>query len=237
MLKDSADGRRMVLMFTIVNRGKGEQAADLFAEQGVYFHTLLLGRGTASTTILDYLGLEEKKKDLILSVMPWQVAQGLMKQLSETFNLRKPGKGIAFTIPMESVCGSRTMELFCGETKKEPGGEGMSRHTDYELIIAVTNRGFIDEVVEAARSANAVGGTVLHARAVGEKDAEKFFGITVHPERELLLILADSRQRTEIMQSITKKTGLKTEAKTVTFSLPVSAVEGLGEPLLQEMEP
>jgi hypothetical protein len=83
--------------------------------------------------------------------------------------------------------------------------------------------------MEAARAAKATGGTVFHARRVGLKEAETFFGVTIQPEKEVVMILAKRSYKQEIMQSITAKSGLQTEAKTVVFSLPVNDVIGLAD--------
>ena len=103
----------------------------------------------------------------------------------------------------------------------------MDRKFQHELIVAVANRGFAEEVMDAAKSAKAVGGTVVHARGTGIKEAEKFFGITIQPEKELILIVAPSKHRQGIMEAIATKAGLKTEAKSIVFSLPVTGVAGL----------
>ena len=98
---------------------------------------------------------------------------------------------------------------------------------NHDLIIAVTNRGYSDDVMAAAKQANASGGSVIHAKGIGLKEAEKFFGVSIHPEKEVILILTLSKFRAEIMKSICSNTGLQTEAKTIAFSLPVNDVAGL----------
>ena len=62
----------------------------------------------------------------------------------------------------------------------------------FELIITIINRGFSEDVVDAAKSAGAQGGTVLHARGTGVHEAEKFFGISIQPEKEMVLTLVPS---------------------------------------------
>ena len=97
----------------------------------------------------------------------------------------------------------------------------------YSLIISIVNRGFSDDVMDAARKAGAKGGTILYAHGAGLGDAEKFFGISIHPEKELVIILASNETRPAIMQSIVKRVGMETEGAGITFSLPVTNVEGI----------
>lgn len=104
---------------------------------------------------------------------------------------------------------------------------------EFELVITIVNRGFADEVMDAAREAGATGGTVLYARGTGTHEAEKFFGITIQPEKEVVLVLANREQRNPIMKSICKDVGLNSAGHGISFSLPVDEVVGaalLGKP-------
>lgn len=103
----------------------------------------------------------------------------------------------------------------------------------FELIITVVNRGFADDVVDAARAAGAHGGTVLYARGTGIHEAQKFFGITIEPEKEVVLTLVRSDEKKAIMKSICKGAGLTTEGRGLSFSLPVDDVRGIVH-LMQE---
>ena len=97
----------------------------------------------------------------------------------------------------------------------------------YELIISIINRGFADDVMEAARGAGAGGGTIVHAHGAGAHEAEKLFGITIHPEKELMLILVEAENRNAVMTAISKQAGLGTEGAGISFSLPVGDVLGI----------
>lgn len=104
---------------------------------------------------------------------------------------------------------------------------------EFELILTIVNRGFADEVMDAARDAGATGGTVLYARGTGTREAEKFFGITIQPEKEVVLILASKEQRNPIMQAVCKHVGLDSAGHGISLSLPVDEVVGaalLGKP-------
>lgn len=98
---------------------------------------------------------------------------------------------------------------------------------NYELIIVIICRGYSDVVMDAARRAGATGGTVINARGLGSKTAEKFFGITIQPEKELVYILAPESIRGDIMREVCKDAGLNTAGKGIAFSLKVDDVLGI----------
>lgn len=101
----------------------------------------------------------------------------------------------------------------------------------HELILTIINRGFADLVMDAAKAAGASGGTVVHARGTGVHEAEKFFGIIVQPEKELVLILTEREKKNDIMTAICKHADLKVAGNGICFSLPVDQVMGLTGPL------
>jgi Nitrogen regulatory protein P-II. len=94
--------------------------------------------------------------------------------------------------------------------------------------LIVVNRGFADEVMEAARTKGAKGGTIINARGTAGQ-VEKFFNISIQPEKELVLIVVKHDKRREIMEEITLKAGLKTPGQGVMFSLPVDEAIGLAD--------
>lgn len=105
----------------------------------------------------------------------------------------------------------------------------------YDLIITFVNRGFADQVVDAARMAGAHGGTVFYARGTGVHEIEKFFAISIQPEKEVVLNLVKHEDTQKIMHSIVNAAGLKTEGKGLAFAVPVSDVAGIVHSL-EELE-
>lgn len=110
----------------------------------------------------------------------------------------------------------------------------MNEEKQYDLIVIVTKHGFSDDVIKAAKSGGATGGTILHARGAGYQEAETFFGISLEREKDLVLIVAARETRQAIMQAVCKETGLHTPAHSLSFSLPVNDVVGLS-PLSSDM--
>lgn len=105
--------------------------------------------------------------------------------------------------------------------------EKTDEYQEFDLIITIVNRGFDDVVMEAARSAGATGGTVFNARGAGVHEAEKFFGISIQPEKDIILILVKSEYRKQIMHAIRNEAGLNKEGRGLSFSIPVEDVCGI----------
>ncbi|NLH96364.1 MAG: P-II family nitrogen regulator, partial [Clostridiaceae bacterium] len=94
-------------------------------------------------------------------------------------------------------------------------------------IVTIVNSGFFDQVMSAAKKAGATGGTVVHARGLGSKEAMKYLGITIQPEKDLVLILAPRDRKLAIMESIMHEVGLNTAGTGICFSLPVDSAIGI----------
>ncbi len=102
---------------------------------------------------------------------------------------------------------------------------------EYELILCIINEGFSEVVMDAAKEAGARGGTVISARGTANKDAEAFFKITIHPEKEIVMILVKSDIKDAVLHALYKSAGLDTEGQGIAFALPVDNVIGIEKQL------
>ena len=165
-----------------------------------------------------------------------------MRRLRYALEIDLPGRGIAFTVPIGSVGGSQTVRYLSGADAPETNQEEKAamQNTNepqpaHDLIVTIVNRGFTDLVMDAALPAGARGGTVVHARGAGAQEASQFFGITIAPEKEMVLILAPHDRKIPIMQAITRGAGLTSEGQGLVFSLPVTDVMGVAR-MMQDTE-
>ena len=110
---------------------------------------------------------------------------------------------------------------------RREGEKQMDCKPTHELVVVITNQGHTDQVMDAARSAGATGGTTIHAKGTGVEAVRKFFGVSIAAEREIVFILTREENRREIMKAVMARAGTQTEAQSVVFSLPVSAIAGL----------
>ena len=98
---------------------------------------------------------------------------------------------------------------------------------NFKSIFAVVNNGFSEVAMDAAKSAGAKGGTILRGRGTVSKEAEKFFNISIQPEKEIVMILASNSHADNILKSLYKAIGSSTEAQGIAFALPVDEVAGI----------
>ena len=201
---------RLYMMAAITNRNMKAQFKEFFegSGQSVFFSTT--GRGTASSEALDYFGLEATEKAVFLAVVTGEMWKKLKRGLITRMHIDVPGTGIAFVIPLSSIGGKRELQFLIQDQEYEKEEETELKGTKYELLIAIANQGSIDTVMDAARSAGAAGGTVIHAKGTGMEGARKFLGVSVAEEKEMIFIVARAEQKNRIMKTIMEKTGLDT---------------------------
>lgn len=221
---------RLYMMVTITDRNRKKKFEEFYKknEHMVFFTTL--GRGTANSEMLDYFGLEESEKVVILSVVTEEMWKKLRREMIVKMQIDVPGTGIAFIVPVSSIGGKKVLQYLIGGQEFEKEEETVLKDTKYELLVAIANQGSIDNVMDAARSANAGGGTVIHAKGTGMEKAEKFLGVSLAEEKEIILIVAKTSQKNEIMKAIMEQAGLESKEKAIVFSLPVTSTVGVRMP-------
>ena len=107
---------------------------------------------------------------------------------------------------------------------------------NHEVIFAIVNSGFAEDVMDVARREGVRGGTILNARGVAREEAAAFFGIAIHAEKEILMMVVEKDIRDNVLNAIYKEMGMAKAAHGIAFSLPVSDVAGLA-PVLTEDKP
>ena len=218
---------KLCLMTTIVNRKQGKKYLNLYKEDNLQVMFNSLGAGTASGDVLDYLGLEATEKTVIFTVLEENSWSKTKKDLRQKLQIDAPGEGIAFIIPLSSIGGKKTLQFLTANQEFQKEEESVLKDTVYELIIVIANQGYIELVMDAARGAGAYGGTVIHAKGTGMEQAEKFMGVSLAAEKEIIFIVAKKQQKNDIMKAVMEKAGLDSEAKSIVFSLPVTDTAGL----------
>jgi hypothetical protein len=102
-------------------------------------------------------------------------------------------------------------------------------NTEYSLILTIVNRGYAELAMDAAREAGARGGTVLYARGTGVHATEKFMNIDIQPEKEIVMTIVRKESVREIMHAVLEASGLRTKARGISLSLPVTDLVGFSE--------
>ena len=105
-----------------------------------------------------------------------------------------------------------------------------------ELIVCIVNSGFSDMVMNAARDGGARGGTILNARGAARAEAEKKYSISIHEDKDLVLVVADEESKEEILHNLYNKIGLHTDAMGFVFTLPVDESVGFRNVHVEEKD-
>ena len=223
------------MLVSIVDRGRGASLTAYYNKKYPHTSFLAMGVGTASTAIMDLLGLDSADKDVIFSFVNADYLSDMLNEISGRKFMKFSGRGIAFTIRLTGISsllhaalmqsGDIPTPLLSDEAGATSAGKEntnkMTIDNDYSLILAVAEPGYTEQIMEVARDAGATGGTVMHARGVGHGAAEHFLSLTIQPEKEIISILTQSDKRMSIMRAINEKFGLRSEAKAMILSLPV----------------
>ena len=98
---------------------------------------------------------------------------------------------------------------------------------DYEMIFCIINSGFSETVMDAAREAGARGGTVIRARGTAGKEAEELFKITIHPDKEVIMILVPKDIKDAVLEAVYRSAGMNTAGQGIAFSVAVNKTVGL----------
>ena len=111
--------KKLKLLFTIVDRAKGEFYLDVISQFQVNCQLVLPGTGTAASELVELLGLNLQKA-VVVSVVREDMVDTIMNTLEDKFSTIKNGKGIAFAVPLSSVIGVN-MYQFLSDNRMKRG--------------------------------------------------------------------------------------------------------------------
>ncbi|HOA40128.1 MAG TPA: P-II family nitrogen regulator [Halanaerobiales bacterium] len=220
-MKDMKD---FELIVTVVDFGLGSKVIKTARESGISGGTIFLGTGTVDNRLLEILSLDHVRKEIAIMVTESSVAYEALDKLNEKFHFDKPNHGIAFIIPVSEVYGTRDS---VSETiiKKDRGDE----NTMYKAIFTIVDRGKGENVMDAAKSAGAKGGTIINARGSGIHETEILFSMPIEPEKEVVMILAKNEIVDNISSAIREELKIDEPGMGIMFVLDVNKTYGLNE--------
>ena len=224
----------LYLMVTITSRKVTKKFSDFYTQLELPVSFITLGNGTASSEILDYFGLDGSEKCVLFHLVTDSKWKEVKRQLRLKMNIDIPGIGIAFIIPLSSIGGKKALDYLTVGQSFVKGEESSLKDTKYDLLVAIANQGYSEQIMNAARKVHAAGGTMIHAKGTGTHLAEKFMGVTLVPEKEMIFIVVRTNQKNAIMQAIMQEAGTGTKAGAIVFSLPVTDTAGMR--LMEEIE-
>ena len=214
-------------LVTITDRRSTDAFLALYESYGVRVSLRTVGAGTAVQEMLATLGLEKSEKAVLFAIITADTWPKIQKALRRQMRIDVPGTGIAFIIPVSSIGGKRALQFLTEHQTFALKEESTLKDTRYELLLVIANQGHTGSIMDAARAEGAGGGTVVHAKGTGMEGAEKFLGISLAAEKEMIYIVVHRDKRNDIMSAIMRDAGMASKAKSICFTLPVSATAGL----------
>ena len=212
---------RMVLIIT--NHEYRRKLEQTFQNFRIPIYYQCQGHGTAPSEMLDIFGLSGSGRLLTI---------GLLQRVP----LHKRGGGIVLTIPITGL--QRPMLQLLNDQMRETIEQKIEERVDsdmsdmqtsagYTAIWVALSNGYSSDAIDAARSAGAMGGTILKGRRQNSKRISQKLGISMQEEEEFVVIVTPREKKAAVMNAISDACGLRTDAHGIILSLPVDEVIGL----------
>lgn len=217
------------LVITVVKKGLGRKVVEAAREAGAEGGTTLFGTGTGIHEKESFLGIPiAPEKEIILTLICAEKADAVLASICGACHVDRPAHGIAIVVDVPSVAGICHLCTLPAATEREEGGSEMKEAAAlYDLIVTIVNKGDAEKVVEASRRAGASGGTIMFGRGTGIHERLKLFGITIEPEKEIVLTLIDQEHTDPVLEAIIQEVELNKPGKGIAFVLKVEKVAGI----------
>ena len=217
------------LLCLISNDNEDKTIKPLYDKFNMPFNLTTYGEGTASSSTLEYFGLEDIKKYIYFSLIYEKDKKEILKSIKDNLELDKPGYGICFTIPLSGSTKYILDKLRTEDNEMKEDNKKKNKKM-HHLIVTIVSEGFSEKVMNSAKKAGAFGGTLINGRSIYQANSKRqFLGFSIEPEKDVILIVTEDGKTNNIMDAIVKDTGLKTEGGGIIFSLPITNAIGLYE--------
>ncbi|MBP5603444.1 MAG: transcriptional regulator [Treponema sp.] len=219
------------LIICIVPHESGELITNAAKQAGAGGGTILMGRGTASNSVLQLLGLGDTSKDITMNIVEQKIADEVCARIEEACSSKKAHFGVLFTIDVDGF-------MKAGNVTKTPNLEqeqaltGEEKMEKYEMINIIVNKGYAEDAMAAARKAGAGGGTIIGARGTAREGDSTFFGVDIVPEKEMLMILVPQEKRQAIVEAVSALSCFEKAGSGIIFSNEAKGFKLLGKSTL-----
>ena len=207
---------KSTLLVSIVGKGEAEKLMSIAKKAGSTGGTILLGRGTASSTLMSILCLGDTRKEILMTLV-------FEEQYDAVFEAIRNAKH------MHGICASLNGKRSYVKRALHTTEGVRTMDSDWELIQVICNSGYADDVMDVARKAGAGGGTIVDGRGTSKPDDLTFFGASLVPEKELLLILVESEKSEKVLSAVTEIPVMQQEGNGIAFSMPVDRFVQFGK--------
>lgn len=218
-----AKENQIMMVFSIIGRGKSAKYMEMLKTKNIHFHFQMTAFGTAPSEMLDIFGLGNNDKDVVISLANEEYVDAYTAEFAKNLGTAAEYGGIMMTLRLSAI--NRLTAEIVYRTHRGSGDKGeknkMKDKQKHQLILITVNQGYTEEVMQTAKRAGAMGGTILRARLAIDEHAEQVGELDLQREREILSILAPGGTAQEIMEAINREHGATSAANGMIISLPV----------------
>ena len=217
--------QNIYLFLTIIKKSDEKEFVDFFLRKNVCPIYSSLCRGSTTSETLDLLGLEHSEKVLMQSLVSTSKMYELKNALTYERKIDLPDRGIALAIPLTSIASKKVLDHVLAE--QNTANEihvTTERKIEMELIITICIKGNSGAIMQLAKESGATGGTIMKAKGTAS-ESDKFFGVALSDEKEIIYIVSKKENKSDIMKAIASYTN-DFGTHPLVFSLPVTETAG-----------
>jgi len=211
------------LLISFMARRRGDHLVEISKAAGARGGTIAMGRAMTDSRFLQLLSLADIDQDVVFTIMGQETDQVLSAIMEAAKREPKKLSGLAILLDVAGM-----LFRVPGQEIEEDSESDSDMKSGFKLITVIVNHGYADDVMAAARKAGAKGGTILTARGTGTEADLKFFGICLVPEKEMLMIIAETETVSEILKAINSVPNIRQPGGGVVFHINLERFMPLG---------
>lgn len=213
---------RIMMVFSIIARGRAKKYMEKLQLNGMGFHMQTNAIGTAPSEMMDIFGLGTNDKDIVITLAPEEIINSYVFEMNKGLESSYEFGGLMMCVRLSAISRLGSELIKRASKDNDMGGKKKVKSAQkHQLILVSVNQGYTDAVMETARNAGAMGGTVMRARLSESSMMEQLSEAQVQQEREIITIFAPAGTAVKIMDEVNRNHGVMSEANGIVMALPV----------------
>ena len=219
-MDDISDKTVLEVIYVVVHSGLGSKVLKVAKHNGIQGGTIILGKGTIKNRLLEFLDLTDVRKEIVIMITEQSKANNVLEIINKEFHFQKQNHGIAFSMSVTELVGSRHIKSKSPESNRE-------ENTMYQAIYTIVDKGKAEIAIDAATAAGARGGTIMNGRGSGIHETNILFAMPIEPEKEIVMILSEEKSTNAIVASIRKELNIDEPGNGIIYIQNVNKTFGL----------
>lgn len=210
------------LLYVVVDPKLSSRVIEAGKEMGIGGASVMRGRGTVRSGLLNALGIVDSRKEIVLMAGDMPTVRRVLDGLTQQFRFDQPNKGIAFAVRLTGVAGT---DACASWTRRED--RPVADAPGWKLIVTIVDEDVEEDVLESAQKAGTRGGTIVHAHGAGSAQTSKVFDMEIEPEKSLVFMLVPAAEASRVSQFIYRDLGLDRPNSGILYIHDLLQVRGL----------